>query len=143
MAEFLATRTADPLTLAVFLAGCVQLSVLSASALVPSKLEWKGVFERLPTLHRQLYWTYGGYTAGAILLFGLMAAGLPGELASGTPLARALCGYLCLFWLVRLLCAPWLATGEYLTNAWFKAGYALLHLAFVLMTVTYGAAAVL
>lgn len=43
------------------LAGAGQLCVLVASALVPFRLNWRRDLAGLPRLHRQLYWTYGGY----------------------------------------------------------------------------------
>jgi hypothetical protein len=42
-------------------AGAGQLGVLVASALVPVRLNWKRDLAGLPRLHRQMYWTYGGY----------------------------------------------------------------------------------
>jgi hypothetical protein len=52
------------------LAGAGQLSVLVASALVPFRLNWRRDLAPLPTLHRQMYWTYGGYVVLAIVPLG-------------------------------------------------------------------------
>ncbi|MFH5806101.1 hypothetical protein [Alienimonas sp. DA493] len=127
----------------VRLAGIGQLGILIASALVPFRLEWKTALGGLPALHRQMYWTYAVYTFGTILAFGLIAAGLPGELASGTPLARAVCGYLALFWGVRLCLLGAFDVKEHLTAWWLTAGYVLLNALFVALFLTYGAAATL
>ena len=127
----------------VRLAGVCQLGILIASALVPLRLEWKTALAPLPALHRQMYWTYGGYVAGTILAFGLVAAGLPGELASGSPLARAVCGYLAVFWGARLCLLGVFPVGEHLTAWWLTAGYRALNLLFAGLFAVYGAAAVL
>ena len=124
-------------------AGVCQLGVLIASALVPFRLEWRGVFAALPALHRQMYWTYGAYVAGTILAFGLLAAGLPGELAAGTPLARGVCGYLALFWGARLCLLGVFDVREHLTAWWLTAGYWALNVVFAGLFLVYGAAAVM
>ncbi|MEM9700860.1 MAG: hypothetical protein AAF907_00280 [Planctomycetota bacterium] len=127
----------------VRLAGVGQLGILIASALVPFRLNWKEDLAVLSPLHRQMYWTYGAYTAGAILIFGLIAAGLPGELASGTPLARSVCGFLALFWGARLCLLGVFDVKEYLTAWWLTAGYWALNLLFALLFLIYGASATL
>ena len=56
------------------LAGAGQLSVLVAAALVPLRLNWKRDLASLPRLHRQMYWTYGGYVVlGIVALTGTRA----------------------------------------------------------------------
>ena len=114
---------------------------LTASALVPFRLDWKAVFTALPALHRQMYSTYGAYVAGTILAFGLLAALLPGELAAGTPLARAVCGYLAVFWGARLCLLVVFPVKEHLTAWWLTAGYWLLNAVFLGLFLVYGAAA--
>ena len=126
----------------VRLAGVGQLGILIASALVPFRLDWRAELAGLSALHRQMYWTYGAYTAGTILAFGLIAAALPGELAAGTPLARAVCGYLALFWGARLCLLGVFDVKEHLTAWWLTAGYWLLNALFVGLFFIYGAAAV-
>jgi hypothetical protein len=55
------------------LAGAGQLGVLVASALVPVRLNWKRDLAGLPTLHRQMYWTYGGYVVLGIVALGVIS----------------------------------------------------------------------
>src|SRR5690606_35972207 len=45
----------------IFGCGVAHFAVLSASALVPNRLNWREEFRTLSPLHRQLYWVYGGY----------------------------------------------------------------------------------
>jgi len=49
---------------------------------------------------------------------------LPDELASGTPLARALCGFIALFWTARLVVQLFYFDAEpYLTHWFLRLGY--------------------
>ena len=72
-------------------AGAGQLSILIASSLVPFKLQFKRDLASLPPLHRQLYWTYGGYVVMGIITLGLISLTCADELAAGSRLARAPC----------------------------------------------------
>ena len=56
----------------IWFAGLAQLSVLVASALVPIRLNWREELGVLKRLHRQMYWTYGGYVVMAIIAFGTL-----------------------------------------------------------------------
>jgi hypothetical protein len=131
------------LTTLITLAGIGQLGVLVASALVPIRLKWKTELAGLPRLHRQLYWIYGGYVVMAIVAFGLFSLTNAAALASGTTLARALCGYIALFWGVRLSLQAVLDVRGFLTAWWLKAGYWLLTCLFASFTLIFAGAALL
>src|SRR5688572_18510454 len=120
----------------ILLAGLGQLSVLVASAQVPLRLNWREVFQALPKLHRQLYWTYGGYVVLAIVGQGLVSVQFPAELASGSGLARGVCAYMAVFWGIRLGLQGVLDVKEHLTAWWLRAGYYLLSGLFAFFTVT-------
>src|SRR5262249_32049842 len=83
-------------------AGAVQLSILIASSLVPFKLNFKEDLSKLPMLHRQLYWTYGGYVVMGIIVLGVISLTCADELAAGSRLACAVCIYGALFWGIRV-----------------------------------------
>jgi hypothetical protein len=129
------------LTTLITLAGVGQLGVLVASALVPFRLNWKTELGGLPRLHRQMYWVYGGYVVLAIVAFGIISLFNAPALASGGGLARALCGYIAVFWGIRLVLQGVLDVKGYLTVWWLKVGYRLLTVLFVNFTVIYGLAA--
>jgi hypothetical protein len=131
----------ETLATLIFFAGFGQLAVLIASALVPLRLRWKSELAGLPRLHRQMYWVYGGYVVLAIIAFGLISVCNARELAGGGGLARGFCGYVTVFWGVRLLLQGVLAVKEHLTAWWLKAGYALLTVLFTAFTLLYGFAA--
>jgi hypothetical protein len=125
----------------IFLAGIGQLSVLVASALVPIRLEWKSSLAVLPRLHRQLYWVYGSYVVMAIVAFGVICLLCARDLAAGGALARVLCGYIAVFWSVRLSLQAVLDAGPHLTVWWLRLGYHLLTVLFVSFALLFGVAA--
>ena len=124
------------------LAGAGQLSVLVASALVPFRLNWKRDLAPLPTLHRQMYWTYGGYVVLGIIALGVISLACADELAAGSRLARAVCGYAAVFWGVRLGLQAVFDVKPHLTARWLAAGYHTLTVLFLFFTAVYGYAAV-
>ena len=126
----------------LFAAGLIQITVLVASALVPARLEWKSQLAPLPKLIRQLFWVYGGYVVLAILGLGLVVALNAAELARGSLLARSLCGYLVVFWGIRLALQLVLDARPYLTAWWLWAGEAVLTLIFVFLIGVYLLAAI-
>ncbi len=129
------------LPLFILIAGMGQLLILFASALVPIQLEWKQRLAELPRLVRQLFWVYGGYVVITIIAQGVLAIAMSETLASGTPLARMVCGYSAVFWGVRLALQAWLDVKIFLTNLWLKLGYHILTAGFVYLTIVYAWAA--
>jgi hypothetical protein len=131
----------ESLATLIIIAGVGQLCVLIASALVPFRLDWKAALSRLPRLHRQMHWVYGGYVVGAIIAFGLISLFNAEELAGGSGLARGVCGYIAVFWGVRLALQWVFDVKEHLTTWWLKLGYHALTALFFGFTVIYGFAA--
>lgn len=125
----------------IFLAGCGQLSVLIASALVPLRLNWREELASLKRLHRQMYWTYGGYVVLSIIALGLISLVNARELAAGSLLARSFCLYASVFWGIRLSLQPVFDVKEHLTAWWLRAGYYTLSVLFAGFTLLYGWAA--
>lgn len=133
--------TIETLTQLIFAMGVAQLGVLIASAQVPFRLNWRDDLRSLPRLHRQMYWVYGGYVVLSIVAFALLSLFNARELATGGGLARGLCGYIAVFWGVRLALQGIFDVKAYLTAWWLKAGYVLLSLLFATFTVVYALAA--
>ena len=121
----------------IWFAGFAQLSVLVASALVPLRLNWREELSSLKRLHRQMYWTYGGYVVMAIIAFGTICLTCSDELASGSRLARVLAGYMAIFWGVRLALQAVFDVREHLTTWWLRAGYHTLTLLFASFTTLF------
>jgi hypothetical protein len=124
------------------LAGAGQLCVLVASSLVPFRLNWKRDLASLTTLHRQMYWTYGGYVVLGIVALGALSVACADDLAAGSRLARGVCAYGAVFWGARLCLQAVFDVKPHLTRWWLRAGYHLLTVLFLGFTVVYGYAVV-
>lgn len=125
----------------IFYAGAMHFGILIASALVPFRLKWREELGVLTTLHRQMYWVYGGYVVMSIVAFALLSLFNSRELASGSGLARGVCGYVAVFWGVRVCLQPVFDVKTHLTTWWLKAGYHLLTLLFLSFSALYAYAA--
>lgn len=122
--------------------GALHFGILIASALVPFRLNWRKELACLPKLHFQMYLVYGGYIVLCIVAFGLVSLTCADELAGGSRLARCVCGFVAVFWAVRVCLQPVFDSKPYLTTWWLKLGYHALTALFVLFTAVYGYAAV-
>lgn len=123
-------------------AGVGQLGILIASVQVPAKLNWKHDLAVLNRLHRQMYWTYGAYVVLGIVFLGLVSLLCADELASGSRLAVVVCAYGFVFWGARVALQWVYDIKSFLTARWMRAGYHVLTVAFVSLTVLYGVALV-
>ena len=126
----------------IYLAGVGQLGILIASALVPFRLNWRDELQGLSRLHRQMYWTYGGYVVLSIVAFALLSIVNADELAGGTQLARGFCAYVAVFWGIRGGLQLVFDVRSHLTEWWLKAGYFALSVMFLALTIVYGWAAI-
>ena len=117
--------------------GVGQLSILVAVALVPFRLNWKRDLASLPTLHRQMYWTYGGYVVLGIVTLGTICLTCADELAAGSRLARAVCAYGALFWGIRVSLQGVFDVKPHLTAWWLTTGYHTLTVLFLFFTAVY------
>ena len=134
--------TTEVLARVLFTAGVAQFGVLVASALVPFRLNWRKELSSLSRLHRQMYLVYGGYVVMSIVAFALLSIFNARELASGSGLARGVCGYIAVFWGVRVVLQGVFDVKEHLTAWWLKAGYFILTVLFASFTLVYAWAAI-
>lgn len=126
----------------LFVGGLLHFSILLASGLVPRVLDWNGELVKLPELFRQLIWVHGAYIVLMVIGFGTVSVFLPGELAAGTLLARAVCGFIAVFWGGRLVVQlVYFRPGPYLKSGFLRIGYKALTVLFVYFTAVYGATA--
>jgi hypothetical protein len=88
-----------------------------------------------------MYWIYGGYVVLAIVSFGLISLLNAPELANGSGLARSVCGYIAVFWGIRLALQFILDVQDQLSTWWLKLGYYALTILFASFTLLYGFAA--
>jgi len=87
----------------VFLAGLGQLGLVCASTAIPRFLHWKEEVAKLRRLTRNVVTTYAFYILGTNLAFGLLSTLKPEWLLDGSGLARAVAGFISLYWGVRLI----------------------------------------
>ncbi|HEY4246174.1 MAG TPA: hypothetical protein VGM64_04915 [Lacunisphaera sp.] len=87
---------------AVRLARVAHLISLSTIIYAPIHLGWQDALGHVLKLLRQMGQVYHYYTTATIVAMGLVSLCCAPDLISGTPLARAICAYIALFWIVRL-----------------------------------------
>ncbi len=129
-------------TLALKLAGCAHLGLIAAGLLMPGAVGLRRHLVSLPRFIRQLFWVYYLFIGLTLISSGLGTYFLAGQLAAGTPLARAVCGFLAIFRTARLAVALFVFDlRPYLTTPWRRAGLAAANLVFACLAVIYGWAA--
>ena len=127
------------LVLALQFAGVMHLGLIAAGVLMPRVVQVRKHVSSLPPFIHRLFWVYYMFIGLCLVSFGALSFFFASELASGTPLARAVCGFLAVFWIVRLLVATLVFdVNPYLTNGLLKLGYHATNLAFVLLPIIYG-----
>lgn len=128
---------------ALQLAGLTHFAILTASFMAPKALNWRENLAPLPRLLRQMFWVYGAFIVLMIVSFGTLTLWHTEQLASGDPLARAVCGMIALFWAVRLGVQLFVFDAKpFLTRPLYHVGYHLLTLAVIFLIAVYTWAAV-
>jgi hypothetical protein len=123
----------------IVVGGVLHFGILLASALVPRVLDWRSSLGALDRLSRQLIWVHGAFIVLVIVGFGAISLVYPAELASGAPLARAMCLFIAVFWGLRLLVQFFIFDARpFLTNWVLRAGYHALTLVFAYHVCVYG-----
>ena len=127
----------NPVPLLKF-AGISHLGLLAAGGLMPRVLGLRQHIESLPPIIQNLFWVYYSFIAFCLVSFGLLSFLLAPALASGSALARAVCGFLAAFWTIRLA-AAWFVfdLNPYLTSFARTAGYHTINVVFLLLPVIY------
>ena len=112
--------------LGVRLAGAFHFLTLVFACFTPIPPDWDRNLAALPPIHRRFALAQNFSIGAVIAVLGLLSLCFAPTLVGGTPLARAVCGIIALFWGGRLCVLPWLGVGPALTSRWLKAGYSLL-----------------
>ena len=119
--------------------GILHFSILAASVQIPRVLNWEKELAKLHPFLRQLFWVYGVFVVLTIIGFGTISLLCKEELLTGTLLGRSFCGFVAVFWLLRLLTQFFVFDARpFLTNSYYKTGYHCLTLAFITLTAIYG-----
>lgn len=126
----------------IFLGGILHLGTLLGSAQVPGELRFREELPKLPPLLQHWILVAGGYIVLDLIAFGLLSLCFSRELASGQPLARGVCGFIAIFWSIRLVIGLFVFDARpYLRTTFLRVGYVALTLVFFYHTVVYGYAA--
>ena len=126
------------LPLLLQLAAVAHLGLIAAGLLMPPTVRLREHLAPLPPFIRQLFWTYYSFIGLCLVSFGLGSFLLADELASGTPLARAMCGFLAVFWGLRLFVAHGVFDlRPYVTTPWHRVGLFLANTVFALLPFIY------
>ena len=123
----------------ILVGGILHFTLLAAGALVPFKLDFRGELKKVNSMLRELVWVYYVFIAFSIIGFGVLSVMLPEILANGSTLARAVCGFIALFWSTRLAIQLFVFDATaHLTNWFLRFGYHALTLVFAYHAVVYG-----
>jgi hypothetical protein len=121
------------------LAALTHLGLIAAGLLMPGVVGLRTHLASVPPFVRSLFWVYYSFIGLSLVSFGLGTFFLAEDLASGTRLARAVCGFLTVFWTVRLVAAHFIFDlRPYLTDPWRRIGLHLANLVFAGLPVVYG-----
>lgn len=133
-----------PLETLIFIGGILHLGTLIASFQVPRELKFREELPKLAPLFQHWILVAGGYVVLDLIAFGVISMTCARQLASGIPLARAFCGFIALFWSLRLLIGFFVFDAKpYLRNWFLTLGYHALTLVFAYHVLVYGKAAFL
>lgn len=122
----------------IVLAGLGQLGLAAGSLAIPRVLGWREETMRLTRLTRQVFWTYAGYIWATNVCMGALSALAPQLLLDGTPLARAVCAYIALYWGARLLLQLFCYDRAAVTTAALRLAEVTLAVLFAFLAATYG-----
>lgn len=126
-------------TLMLKLAALTYLGLLAAGLLMPGVVGLRRHLEAMPKFIQQLFWVYYCFIGLSLIAFGLGTFFLAEQLASGTLLGRAVCGFLAVFWSLRFVVGTFVFDlRPYLTNRWRRAGLRAANLVFTCLPVIYG-----
>lgn len=120
------------------LAALTHLGLIAAGLLMPGVVGLRTHLATLPPFVRSLFWVYYSFIGLCLVSFGLGSFLLAPELASGTRLARSVCGFLTVFWTIRLVAAHFVFDlRPYLTDPWRRLGLHVANLVFAALPVVY------
>ena len=129
--------------MALYLGGVIHFLILFASAMAPRVMKWDTHLAKLPLMLRQMFWVYGVFIVLVIVSFGTLTLMNAPEMAAGQGVGRGLSVVIAIFWAARLGVQLFIFdVGPFLTNWFYRLGYHLLTLAFVILVSIYGYAAI-
>jgi alginate O-acetyltransferase complex protein AlgI len=140
LGDWLQTLTFDSFwSMVLVTLGLLHFLILGASAQVPTRLNWRVELARLSSLNRKLMWTYGIFIVLCIVAFGVLTLVLRPALLAGDQVGLWLCGFIAIFWGLRLIVDNFVLTHEdWPQGSEFEIGHTLLTTVFSVLTLGYG-----
>lgn len=121
------------------LTSLTYLGLLAAGWLMPGIVGLREHLRPLPVFIRRLFWVYYAFIGLCLTSFGLGSFWLAEQLASGTVLARAICGFLAVFWLLRWVAGTFIFDlRPYLTTRGRRVGLLAANVVFTWLPLFYG-----
>jgi hypothetical protein len=126
------------LVLLLQIAGVLHLGLMAAGFLMPRVVSMRAHLAPLPAFIRQLFWVYYTFIGLCLVSFSIITIVFADTLAAGGALARALCVFFALFWLLRLYVATFVFdVRPYLTTRLRVLGYRTVNVVFAYLPVVY------
>jgi hypothetical protein len=126
------------LVLLLQIAGVLHLGLMAAGFLMPRVVSMRAHLAPLPAFIRQLFWVYYTFIGLCLASFSIITIVFADTLAAGGALARALCVFFALFWLLRLYVATFVFDMRpYLTTRLRVLGYRTVNVVFAYLPVVY------
>lgn len=126
------------LPLLLKIAGLLHLGLIAAGLTMPRAVDLKMHVATLPPFVRQLFWVYYSFIGLSLISFGLLSFFLADALAGGGALASAVCFFLGVFWLLRLVVATFVFdVRPYLKNGFWRLGYHATNIVFTSLPAIY------
>jgi hypothetical protein len=120
------------------IAGVMHLGLMGAGLLMPRVVHMRAHLAALPAFIRQLFWVYYTFIALCLVSFSIITVAFAGVLAEGGTLARALCLFFAIFWILRLAVATFVFDMKpYLTTRTRRLGYGVLNVVFAYLPIVY------
>lgn len=85
------------------LAGVLQLITAAANFFLPSKLHYRENLAKVSPIIRQIFIVHSIYIVLILIGFGLTCLLFPADLCGASPLGKFLCGFLAVFWGLRVV----------------------------------------
>jgi hypothetical protein len=121
------------------LAALAHLGLISAGVLMPRVTGLWGELAKIKPFACGLFRVYYAFIGLCLVSFGLGSWFLAPQLADGSTLARAVCGFLAVFWTIRLGAAIRVFdVRPFLTIPWCQLGYHALNAVFGTFPFVYG-----
>ena len=125
----------------IYLAGFAQIALVLGSLAIPRILNWNMELAKVRTLIKQMFWTYAAYILVIKLSFGLLSLLAYKELTNGSLLAKAICGFISIYWSSRVLIQFfYFDRKDFPSGMWNKLGEVTLIALLLLFSTVYGIA---